>query len=297
MATLPNLNLTDIEIVGTWDVGVNIEATERDAMVAKLATFTEYDNGFDGTMWVDRQGNITTATDDSATRIQVRMRSDGLLYAWSLRADEPSHTTWDGVAQQYTSMSEPATYRLDGASNMTRGHMAVLDGSHNLVTDATRLSMALLRLEEEVTDAGKTAFTHSGVDYHDPVNTTADALYISWEQQTSNGSNETSSGATTSAPAGTTVHSLSAWLWIPDQGGAAPRGHVEYQADEHTDAGDDPTLLSRAAPEPFQWSCRLALGEVDIPGSDDQWDFFADNNSSTGNGDIYAVAVYVVTEA
>lgn len=87
MANLPDLNTATMGLTGFWDVNANVTAADMTNIVNNLASFTTYDNGVDGTVRVSLAGAIDNL--NGRYLFRVRVRTDGTILVWGLRADDP----------------------------------------------------------------------------------------------------------------------------------------------------------------------------------------------------------------
>jgi len=157
MANLPNLNSADISTIAWWDLGVPMIKSE---ILPILETYTEYDNGFDGTILLFCiTGARSGSTSDTVIRVNVRGRTDGLLIAYALRANED------------------ATNTLQDITSATSGHAAAIEANRrNLLTHTTTstlkqfetyLANALNAMEDVLTSATKAQVVYANVSYYD----------------------------------------------------------------------------------------------------------------------------------
>lgn len=147
MANLPNLPTTTIGLLAYWNVGVNISQANLTAFAAALYYVEIYDNGVQGKIRVNQTGAIDAA---GQLLVGVRMRSDGVIMAYNLRAADVDLT-----------LPTPAIQTLAaGPIDIPRGCMLpflnMADGGRKAAT-TTMLAEALAVMETGyITSPGKT---------------------------------------------------------------------------------------------------------------------------------------------
>ena len=162
MPTLPDLQTTLISTLCYFDAGVVIKKSD---VLPILESFTEYDNGVDGIMSFTFDG--TRITSGTRIRLQVRIRTDGMVYAYGLRADEfKTGSVGDSTA-------------ASGPQNWQRALLPV-SGFGNTAPSAqdTLLFRAIQQLVNVVTTPGKNVPNVGTVNYYDFEFTTTGNIYV-----------------------------------------------------------------------------------------------------------------------
>lgn len=203
MAQLPNLDTTVISTIAYHDIGVPITKSD---ILPHLESFTEYDNGIDGTILIDDFLNtsspITPIIDvGKGVRVNVRVRTDGVLLAWNLRANEQ-----DGVenANQETAVGASP---VNGQRSLFFPNWNNNSGGYNVKW--TFLSLALRAMEQLVVSGLKTEVTADNVQYYDYEYPNVNTIYI----LSGNGGGATDTGTFTEPASGTSIRVFAAHGW------------------------------------------------------------------------------------
>lgn len=187
MANLPDLDTDTIGVIAWFDVGVTILKND---IAPHLISFTEYDNGLVGVIGID---GIT---------ISVRVRTDGLIVAYTRRVDE-------GANGQYVEFGGWVRRSLfwratgDGAAPFT-------------AKGSTYLGYAIDAIENLVTTLGKTAVNLNTVNYYDFEFPTATNIYA-----LINGTAPGNRTATFTVPSGQGIVIHAAGIQIRHSGGGS----------------------------------------------------------------------------
>lgn len=190
MATLPDLQTTLMSTLCYFDAGVVIKKSD---ILPLLESFTEYDNGVDGIMSFTYDG--TRVTTGTRIKVQVRVRTDGLTYAWGLRADEVK----DGAQKDSTG----------GTVNFQRSLLPISAfGNVAPATGDTLLFRAIQAMVAAVTTAGKTTPTTSTVSYYDFEFTSTGNIYVFGRGNTVGGGSTDTQTWQVTQPVGLTIFLL-----------------------------------------------------------------------------------------
>jgi len=163
MPTLPDLQTVQISTLAYFDVGVSLKKSD---LLPILESFTEYDNGVDGVLSFGFGGGARTST-GTRLSIRVRLRTDGMIYAWGLRANE------NATGAQFDTIAAPA------ASPFVRALLpACPQNEGGAATRDTVLYRALLEMVNAITTAGKQVPTVDTTSYYDFEFTATGNIYI-----------------------------------------------------------------------------------------------------------------------
>jgi len=149
VANLPDLDSSVISFITYWDVGVVIEKAD---VVFLFESYTEYDNGIEGTYIL------------TGLRYRVRVRTDGLIVAYMLRADESE---------------SGAIHSVGGTTNASRRNVFNDDITPN--TNHTHLYEVIDDFENAVTTAGKIIASELDLQYYDYSLPAATHVYVYWK--------------------------------------------------------------------------------------------------------------------
>jgi hypothetical protein len=202
MANLPDLDTSDISLFAWWSLGVNITIAE---VLGILETYTQYDNGVDGTLRMTDRG---VRDPNASNRIYVRCRSDGLIVAYMKRSLEvqdgnQATTTTQGDTADLVFPIYPTTVRSRiGIFTQNSYHM-------DFTTNTTLLAATLDVMENTFTAGGKVVVNTATVPHYDFEYPTANHFYIIGMKNLNVGSFV---GTFTQPPAGNTI--LGIWSFL-----------------------------------------------------------------------------------
>ncbi|MFA5862429.1 MAG: hypothetical protein WDA16_12115 [Candidatus Thermoplasmatota archaeon] len=160
MATLPDLATTQISTLCYFDTTAVIKKSD---ILPLFESFVAYDNGVDGIISYTFDGNRVSAGD--RVQIQVRIRTDGLVYAYGLRASE------NNAGAQRTSTG-------GGAIGFQRSLLPISGFGGAPAAQDTLLFRALQSVVNADTTAGKVSPTVGTVSYYDFEFTTTGNIYV-----------------------------------------------------------------------------------------------------------------------
>lgn len=208
MPTLPDLQTVQISTLAYFDVGV---ALKKSDLLPILESFTEYDNGVDGVLSFGFGGGARTGV-GTRLSIRVRLRTDGMIYAWGLRASE------NLTGAQSDTVATP------GASPFVRALLPVCPlNEGGPATRDTTLYRALLEIVNAITTPGKIVPTVDTVSYYDFEFTATGNVYVFGDDAFASGSSGFSLDSWQfTQPAGVTIYVLAAQVGavLLENGGA-----------------------------------------------------------------------------
>lgn len=159
MPNLPDFQTTLISTICYADTGVVIKKSD---VLPIMESFVEYDNGVDGVISFLHDG--TRSITGNRVKVQVRVRTDGMIYAWGLRADEDTAGT--------------SKDSRNGAANWVRALLPVSGYGVAPGDGDTLLYRALAAIAGAITTTGKITPTAQSVSYYDFQFTSTANIYV-----------------------------------------------------------------------------------------------------------------------
>lgn len=189
MANLPDLNTAAMGLTAFWNVNAAITAADMTNIAANLNTFTTYDNGIDGRVRVTIAGGISNP--GGTFEFHVRVRTDGLILVWMLRANDPDLL---GTATAAERLASGAGYPASRGALLTQS----ANGSR---TGTTLWAVVCDALENLMTTTPfKTVVNTATVGHYDFQYPTMTKIYVLGEELSRNGTGTTSDSFTFTQP-------------------------------------------------------------------------------------------------
>jgi len=175
MATLPDLDTSAIGIIAFWnalDHGVP-EIDPTDVLACpNIDTYTQYDNGVQGTMHLDLH-------DGSDLPINFRVKGDGWFITWFPRYSVPEPDQIDIVEAWFTNASDP-----NGYYNLLWDWT---DYGNNITPQQSALERAIYTLAQYLDNWAAITYSETDVGYYSYHFSDATGIYQDSEQETGPG--------------------------------------------------------------------------------------------------------------